>query len=137
MTRATAGFREGLYTPERTDELYTELLHRAQQLLERGESVILDASWTSQAHRDRAQGLARDTDSHLLQMECRTTAEAARQRILCRPRTPSDATLPVASAIAIDADPWPEAVPIPTSGPLRESLDLAAAVWRGGDAIMG
>jgi aminoglycoside phosphotransferase family enzyme/predicted kinase len=133
MTRATAGFREGLYTLERTDELYTELLHRAQQLLERGESVILDASWTSQAHRDRAQGLARDTHSHLLELECRTSAESSRQRIVYRVRTPSDATLPVATAIAIEADPWPEAVPIPTSGPLRESLDLAAAVWLGGE----
>ncbi len=30
-----------------------------------------------------------------------------------------------------------EAVPIPTSEPLRESLDLAAAVWHGGDPITG
>jgi uncharacterized protein len=131
LTPAAAGFQEGLYTPARTQELYAELLHRARQLLERGESVILDASWTSKANREHAEELVEDTHSHLLQMQCHTTSAAAQNRIICRVRTPSDATLPVATAMATAADRWPESVPIPTSGSVEESLARAAAVWRG------
>jgi len=131
MTRATAPFGQGIYSPERTDELYSELLHRAGELLARGESVVLDASWTSQHHRDLAAGLANRTSSDLVQMECQTTAAAAGRRIICRVTSASDATLPVATAMAVAVDPWPDAVTIPTSGPVAESLALAAAVWDG------
>ncbi|WP_343947317.1 AAA family ATPase, partial [Pseudonocardia zijingensis] len=57
-TPAGAGFRKGIYTPEHTEELYSELLHRAEQLLGRGESVVLDASWTAAPHRAAAAEIA-------------------------------------------------------------------------------
>ena len=47
---ATAGFREGLYSTDRTEALYRRLLHRAERLLAQGESVVLDASWTARHH---------------------------------------------------------------------------------------
>jgi uncharacterized protein len=130
LAPAIAGFREGLYTPERTEELYAELRRRARPLLERGESVILDASWTSEAHRARAADLARDTHSRLIQLQCQTSPETAQRRIIRRSLTPSDAVPPIATAMAATADPWPEAVPIPTSGPVQDSLELAAMAWR-------
>jgi aminoglycoside phosphotransferase family enzyme/predicted kinase len=128
---AEAGFREGIYSPERTNELYAELLHRAELLLARGESVVLDASWTSRPHRDLADDLAVRTHSRLIRLQCRTTAQSARHRIMSRVGDASDATLPVATAMATTADPWPEAVTIPTSHSAEESLELAASVWRG------
>ena len=55
---APAAYGEGLYTTERTDALYAQLLHRAGELLVRGESVVLDASWTHARHRAAADELA-------------------------------------------------------------------------------
>ncbi|NMH99309.1 AAA family ATPase [Pseudonocardia acidicola] len=127
---APAGFRQGLYDPAHTAELYDELLHRAGELLVRGESVVLDASWTSAKYRHDAAELARRTHSDLLRLQCRTTAESAGRRIRTRPAGPSDATVPVAAAMAAEADEWPEAVTIPTSATIEESLARASSVWR-------
>ena len=63
-SRATADYRAGIYSPDHTDELYAELLHRAEELLGRGESVVLDASWTSSVHRGRATEVARHAAAH-------------------------------------------------------------------------
>jgi uncharacterized protein len=128
--RAGAAFGEGIYSPERTDELYAELQRRAEQLLARGESVLLDASWTSARHRAGAVEVARRTSSELLQLQCRVGAETAGRRIKCRVGSASDAGLPVATAMATVADPWPEATPIDTSQSVDASLEQAAAAWR-------
>jgi uncharacterized protein len=130
-TPAGAPYGEGLYAPERTEELYAELAHRAERLLARGESVILDASWTAQRNRDRAAGIARRTYSRLVQLECRADAEATSLRIRDRVGSASDATPAIATAMAVRADPWPDAVPIPTTSSVAESLEAAAAAWNG------
>jgi aminoglycoside phosphotransferase family enzyme/predicted kinase len=127
---AGAAFGEGIYAPERTEELYAELLHRAEQLLGRGESVVLDASWTSAPHRAAAADLAGHTSSELLQLECRTGAETTARRIIGRHGDPSDATVRVATLMSAIADPWPDALPVDTAGPVRVALDQAAALWR-------
>lgn len=129
-TPAAAGFGEGIYTTERTDELYAELLHRAEQLLGRGESVVLDASWTSATHRTGAVEAARRTSSELLQLECRAETEVAARRITSRVHGASDATVPVATLMSGVADPWPDAAPIDTTGPVAAALGHAAALWR-------
>ena len=130
MEHAAAAYGEGLYTAERTDELYAQLLHRASGLLARGESVVLDASWTRIRHRTAAEELARRTCSDLVRLECRTTADIAARRIATRGPTASDATAPIARAMSRAADPWPDAVPVPTSGAVFESLEWAASAWR-------
>jgi aminoglycoside phosphotransferase family enzyme/predicted kinase len=132
-THAGADFGEGIYTPERTVELYTELLHRAERLLSRGESVVLDASWTSAQRRADAAALARRTRSELLQLQCHTGAETAARRIACRvadASNASDVTLPVATLMSAVADPWPDAASIDTAGPVTAALEQAAAHWR-------
>jgi aminoglycoside phosphotransferase family enzyme/predicted kinase len=131
---ATAAYGEGLYTAERSDEVYAQLLHRAGELLARGESVVLDASWTQLRHRAAAQELARRSHSDLVCLECCTTAEIAARRIETRGPTASDATEWIARAISAAADPWPEAVPVPTSGTVTESLECAASAWRAASA---
>lgn len=128
---ASAAFHEGLYTEDRTTAVYAELLHRAELLLARGESVVIDASWTDARHRSAAETLARSSCSDLVLLQCRTTAERADRRIMTRERTASDATTEVALAMSAAAAPWPEATTISTDGTVGESLELASSVWRG------
>ena len=40
MDHAAAAYGEGLYTAERTDELYAQLLHRTGELLARGDESL-------------------------------------------------------------------------------------------------
>jgi hypothetical protein len=127
---APAGYGEGLYTVQRTDELYTQLLHRAGKLLARGESVVLDASWTHARHRAAAEDLARRTHSDLVRLECRAPADLAAARLVGRGPTASDATVAIARAMSTAADPWPEAVAVRTSDELAQSLHQAAEAWR-------
>ncbi|MFC5994987.1 AAA family ATPase [Pseudonocardia hispaniensis] len=128
--RAGAAYREGLYRAEHTEALYRELLDRAGELLARGESVILDASWTSALHRQEAEKLAKDTHSELIQLECRTSTEVAAQRLRSRPVGSSDATAQIAAQMAVAADEWPDAVILSTSGTVEESLRHATSVWQ-------
>jgi aminoglycoside phosphotransferase family enzyme/predicted kinase len=126
---APAGFGEGIYAPERTEKLYTELVHRAEQLLGQGESVVLDASWTSDRHRAGAVDVAERTSSELLQLQCRVDADTAARRLASRADDPSDATPPIATRMAATADPWPQSAAIDTSGPVAASVEQAATLW--------
>ena len=108
---APAAYGEGLYTAERTDAPYAQLLHRAGELLIRGESVVLDASWTRARHRAAAEDLARRTHSDLVHLECRATDSPPHARTV---PTASDATAAIARAMAAAADPWPDAVAVCT-----------------------
>ena len=127
---APAAYGEGLYTAERTDALYAQLLHRAGELLVRGESVVLDASWTHARHRAAADELARRTHSDLVHLECRVPADLAAARLADRGPTASDATAAIGRAMAAAADPWPDAVTVCTSGELADSLHRAAQAWQ-------
>jgi len=127
---AHAAYGEGLYTPTGIDAVYAHLLHRARELLSRGESVVLDASWTHARHRVAADHLARRTDSDLIQLECRAPADLAAARLASRGPTASDATPAIGCAMAAAADPWPDAVTVCTSGKLADSLRQAAQAWQ-------
>jgi len=91
---------------------------------------VLDASWTHARHRPAAEELARHTCSELVCLECRVPADVAAARLAGRGPTASDATAPIARTMSAAADPWPEALAVPTSGNLAESLHRAAEVWR-------
>jgi aminoglycoside phosphotransferase family enzyme/predicted kinase len=134
-TSAAAEFGAGLYRPGCTDSVYHELLHRAAALLARGESVVLDASWTARSHREAAADLAGRAHAELVELECRTSTALAAQRISTRTGTPSDATVQIAERMAAAADPWPTATPIPTSGPPSESVSAALATWDAADSV--
>jgi aminoglycoside phosphotransferase family enzyme/predicted kinase len=126
---ATAGFREGLYNADHTEALYTLLLKRAETLLARGESVVLDASWTNGRHRAAAATLAARSSSDLVALQCRTSAEVAAQRIHARGATASDATSAIAVAMAAVADPWPEATVVDTTAALDRCAADAVNAW--------
>lgn len=103
----------GVYTPEWTRRTYDEVLHRAQQLLAMGESVVLDATWSDADQRVLARALAEQTSSDLVELECRMPVRVAAQR-LARRDAISDADEAIAVAMRGSFAAWPEAVPIDT-----------------------
>ncbi|HEY8201369.1 MAG TPA: AAA family ATPase, partial [Actinomycetota bacterium] len=127
-----SGYRQGRYAPESVEATYHSLLERARTLLAMGTPVILDASWTAARRRSEAAETARATASVLVPLCCTAPAQVAETRIEARLRTrregggdPSDATPLVARAMAADADPWPEAAAIDTSGSPDHALAQA------------
>ena len=116
----TAAPDEGLYRPDRVAQVYDEVLDRARRLLAKGESVVVDASWTSAHMRRAAAEVARATHSDLVQIDCRVAADVARARLAARGpgSDPSDATQEVFEALANRADPWPDATVVATGRPI-------------------
>ncbi|HEU5108336.1 MAG TPA: AAA family ATPase [Micromonosporaceae bacterium] len=129
--RAAAPFGDGIYTPAHTERVYTELLHRAEQLLGHGETVILDASWTRQTHRDAAAALATRTHSELRALRCTAPAPVTTARLRERTGTPSDADDTIATAMTRTAQPWPEATDLDTTGAPAQTVATALAVITG------
>ena len=123
-----AGFGEGLYDGETTSRTYARLIERARAALSMGEHVILDASWTDPAWREAARQLAHETYSDLVQLRCSAPAEIAAARIAARAALgsgPSDATPPIAAAMAEAAVGWPDATVIDMSGTVSDGVEAA------------
>ncbi len=127
---AAAGYGEGLYTHEWTDRTYTALLDRASALLSRGESVVLDATWSHAGQREAAVRLAERTSADLVALHCQVPGEVSEDRLRSRSAGASDADAAVAAAMAAAEPPWPEAAVIDTSGPLESAVAQALAVVR-------
>jgi len=122
---AAAAYAAGIYSPEWSSKTYDELLHRAGELLALGESVVLDASWVSAAHRHAAADAARQSGADLVQLHCTAADEVAARRISDRTHASSDATPEIAHTMSIHADPWPEATLVPTSGRVSDAVAAA------------
>ncbi|MEV7098614.1 AAA family ATPase [Amycolatopsis sp. NPDC051045] len=121
------GYRQGLYDSAHTDSAYAELTRRAGKLLGLGETVVLDASWSAGRHRRLATDAAERASSPALAVRCEVPATVSAQRITSRTDELSDATPQLAYRMAEDADPWPEAHPLTTTGTPRESIARAMA----------
>jgi predicted kinase len=79
--------------------------------------------------------VARRTHSDLVPLHCTTPTGVARHRLATRERTASDATAAIATALAADADPWPEARIVLTTGTVADSVDRAVTVWEAAAAV--
>jgi predicted kinase len=125
---APAAFEGGLYTPRASEATYAELLRRARKALDYGESVVLDASWSTAGRRAEAAALAEQTGADLVELRCVTTPEVAAARIARRAALggdPSDATTDVHEAMAARSDPWPAATVVRTAAPVGDAVQLA------------
>jgi aminoglycoside phosphotransferase family enzyme/predicted kinase len=114
---APAAFGTGLYTPAATDATYATLLQWATVALARGETVVLDASWTSAAWRQRAREVAATSVAELVELRCDAPVEVTAARMAHRAAKggdASDANPIIAGRMAAVADPWPEATTIAT-----------------------
>ena len=135
--RAAALTARASTPPERTDELYARAAAPG-----RGSCWPAASRWCS-TRRGPRRRIARprsDWRRHRTATWCTWSAAPAPSRCAAtQPAGPTPRTPPPRSHRACRSPPTRgrEAVPMPTSGPLRESLDLAAAVWRGVDATMG
>lgn len=120
----------GLYSPAVSDRVYTELLDEAEGLLQRGQSVVLDATWTSDPHRREARSLAKSTAATLTELRCDVPLAVAEERIARRMAAayqPSDATPEIARYLADRFEPWPEAARVDTSRSIAESIEAATS----------
>ncbi|MFN8038229.1 MAG: AAA family ATPase [Acidimicrobiales bacterium] len=128
-TRASTGMDDGIYAAGPTEATYDELLSEAGRLLAVGQSVVLDASWTATRHRTAARALAAAGDADVVELRCTVDAAVAAARIgrrAAKGTDASDADEAVAAALAMRADPWPEAVEVPTAAPKGEVLATVA-----------
>ena len=120
-----APYRTGLYEPEVTEATYRALLDDARAVLERGESVVLDASWADPGMRDRAVELAQAAQCDLTQLLCVAPGTVAERRLRERVGDVSDADPAVAAAMAADFAPWPAATTIDTTGTVEATVAAA------------
>ncbi|WP_035742680.1 bifunctional aminoglycoside phosphotransferase/ATP-binding protein [Parafrankia elaeagni] len=131
---------EGIYAADATEHSYAELLTRARHALEHGQSVVIDASWSSARARALAAAAARECDAELVQLRCVSPPRVAVARIVARtaasaagragatdtgPVDPSDATERVYFDMATRTDPWPEARDVDTATSADTALALA------------
>lgn len=128
----TGGYGTGRYTPERVAAVYTALLDAAGPLLGRGESVVLDASWTTAEHRLAARALAARRHAVCVELRCSVDPRTADDRIAARGPSPSDADAAVAARMRAAAAPWPEAVRIDTAGGPGVASGAALSAWSTG-----
>lgn len=124
-TSMAADYGAGIYTPEWSDATYRALLAEAEMLLERGRSVIVDASWTEVAHRNDATAMAMATASDLVPLRCEAPIEVTDARLDERHAgSASDADRRIAHEMAARRHLWHEAAVIDTS----LSVDASVAV---------
>ncbi|HET8682418.1 MAG TPA: AAA family ATPase [Micromonosporaceae bacterium] len=127
---AAAGYQQGIYRPAWTERTYSELLARAETLLQLGESVVLDASWLRGAHRDLAARVAARTHSTLVPLRCAAPAGLVAARLARRPPGRSDAGTRIAAAMAADTEPWPQATTVNTEAAPDRCVAQALALIR-------
>ncbi len=113
--RAATPYGSGIYSPAWTERTYAELLRRATELLSLGESVLIDATWTSAGHRTAAAAAARQAAADLVQLRCTAPTRLAADRIAGRAGGTSEATPAIAAQLAAEQAPWPEAVVVDTA----------------------
>ncbi|WP_436317578.1 AAA family ATPase [Streptomyces griseoaurantiacus] len=127
---AAAAYGQGLYTPRWTARTYAALLDRAAALLARGESVVLDATWTDPAQREAARRTAESASAALTALHCHVPKDVAADRLRTRAPGASDADIGVADAMSSREPPWSGAVPVDTSGPLGSAVAQALEAVR-------
>ena len=123
----------GIYRPEVSEATYTEVFRRAELLLEGGESVILDASFSDPAHREGAREVGRRCGADMVELECVLDPDTARIRIERRlndDNDASDARPEILDELRAMHAPWPEATSVLTAGPLDSAEAAALAAVR-------
>jgi aminoglycoside phosphotransferase family enzyme/predicted kinase len=77
-------FEKGIYSKASTALVYGKLLMLAQEEIEKGNSVILDATFSTRHQRDEALRLARNMDANIIFVECAASNETLKKRLYIR-----------------------------------------------------
>ena len=124
----------GAYARAVTDDVYREVLRRAEVVLASGRPVVLDASFRSAASRKAAKDLAFRYGAPFRFVECRAEAAVCRARLVTRAmaRGVSDGTNAIFDDFAAHYEPVLELPPtehvvLETSRPLEQSIKTLAA----------
>jgi predicted kinase len=133
---ARAAVDAGIYTPEWDARTYETLCRRAAEHLRRGESVVLDASWSEPARRAEASKCAASTSSGVIAFQCSVAPTVASARASARALLGTDAS-DVSGDLAKELGErfvdWPEAVVVDTSpAPDVVTASVVAALQDGG-----
>ena len=86
--RGAAAFREGMYSPEMTEQVYEEMRKRAAHHIALGRPVVLDATHAQASQRRAAVEVAKAAGVPALIVELRLTDDAALARIVNREHDP-------------------------------------------------
>lgn len=119
---------KGIYAPHIGEKTYATLFERAESLLATGESVILDASWNTEAHRSAARSLAEMHGAEIVEIECMLPPGLAKERIALRLQKggdASDARPELVDTLRQRQEPWVSAHGLDTSGEPEDAIALA------------
>ena len=105
ISRPGAGFEKGIYKPEWTEKTYASLLQRTGESLLKGERVIVDASFTSEAWRKHFENLANSLGIPFLFFVCMVSHETAERRLSEARHFGSDADMGIYRKMAGKWDP--------------------------------
>ncbi len=128
VRKAGSGDSPPKYNPEAQDEVYRALLGQAGELLARGESVVLDATWSAERRRVWARDLAERTHSDLTAIRLTAPLDVACRRLELRRAVaddPSDATPELARRLDGRFEDWPDAIAISSDRTITETVDDA------------
>lgn len=119
----------GAYTPRMSENVYTEVLRRANAVLESGRPVVLDASFSTRRRRAAARRLAAGHEVPFFFVECRTPDSLVRRRLRARARETgvSDGRLEILDELVSRWEPVEELTSdvhllLDTSEPIEENI---------------
>ena len=125
------GFEKGMYRPGATSLVYGKMLITAQAVLEKGRSVILDATCRRQKERHDMLQLAADTGANIIFVECRCPDWEIKARLKNREHqsTVSDARLEHFADIKKSMDSFDHLsadvhIPVRTDQPLDTIVEI-------------
>jgi aminoglycoside phosphotransferase family enzyme/predicted kinase len=123
-------FGTGIYSPEWTDRTYRALVFEARRELTRGNSIILDASWSKAEHREQAHATAAEREALFAIVECTAPEDVLTRRLSKTTRSVTDGRIELLSdqRAAYEAPTAEEAerfVQIDTSGDFRSAASRA------------
>lgn len=118
------------FSSDNTAAVYIEMVRRAELLGGMGESVAMDATWSSAPLREMTVAAARTARCLHVSVQCDAPSSVADRRVERRIAAGPDiaaATVAIARRVRECFDPWPDAIVVNTSQPLDESVDHALA----------
>lgn len=81
-------FESGIYSENATALTYGKLLLLAQEVVQKGDSVVIDATYSRQAQRMEMVRFCRDMDVDLIFIHCRAEIETLKKRLQSRESQP-------------------------------------------------
>lgn len=80
-TRERVAYGEGIYSPDMTEETYSKMMQQAEQLIRKGNTVILEATFQRKAHRNLALRLASKHKLPLAVIYCHSPEAVISERL--------------------------------------------------------